>query len=159
MQAMSSTSPTLSPLLLSLAGRVGHAFEVQTMIAGFGCHARGVELAAFDARSAQAIVKSKRSHTVDFRVAHGKLLVKCSCPAESMGVHPCKHTWAALLEIDKQGGLADLRTKRGSLVIEREVDASAVEAPRSERRPKASDKAAVKPNAKKVAAKKKKARR
>jgi hypothetical protein len=122
MQALSSPSPVrLSPLLLSIAGRVGHAFEVQTMIAGFACHARGVELSAFDGKSAHAIVKSKRAHTVDFRISNGKLLVKCSCPAESMGVHPCKHTWAALLEIDKQGGLADLRTKRGALVLEREA--------------------------------------
>lgn len=90
------------------------------MIAGFACHARGVELSAFDGKSAHAIVKSKRAHTVDFRISSGKLLVRCSCPAESMGVHPCKHTWAALLEIDKQGGLADLRTRRGALVLERE---------------------------------------
>src|SRR5262249_7956305 len=119
-QAMSSTSRVsreLSPLLLSIAGRVGHAFEVQTMIAGFACHARGVEISSFDGKSAHAVVKSKRSHTVDFRVATGKLLVKCSCPAESMGIHPCKHTWAALLEIDKQGALADLRMKRGPVVL------------------------------------------
>jgi hypothetical protein len=124
MQALSSTSSVrLSPLLLSIAGRVGHAFEVQTMIAGFACHARGGELSAFDGKSAHAIVKSKRAHTVDFRISNGKLLVKCTCPAESMGVHPCKHTWAALLEIDKQGGLAELRTKRGALVLERIVEA------------------------------------
>lgn len=120
------------------------------MIAGFGCHARGVELAAFDAKSARAIVKSKRTHTVDFRIANGKLLVKCSCPAESMGVHPCKHTWAALLEIDKQGGLADLRTKRGPLVLERVVETE--EPPKSERKPKKKVAAAAKrPSEKKKA--------
>lgn len=105
------------------------------MIAGFTCHARGVAIEAADARRARAIVKSQRPHTVDFRVVNGKLFVKCSCPAESMGVRACKHTWAALLEIDKQGALGELRTKRGPVVLERELDApakAAAAAPESE---------------------------
>ena len=152
----SSPVSNLSPLLLSIAGRVGHAFEVQTMIAGFACHARGVELESADAKTARAIVKSKRAHTVDFRVAGGRLLVKCSCPAESMGVLPCKHTWAALLEIDKHGALGDLRTKRGPVVLEREIER---EPPKSERKAKAAPPPARPARAKKKAASaKKKAR-
>ena len=116
---------SLAPSLLSIAGRVGHVFEIQTMLAGFGCHARGVSLEGGDGRSAHATVKGKRSYTVNFRVADAKLLVKCSCPAESMGVTPCKHAWAALLEIDRQGALADLRTNRGMLTLEREIESEA----------------------------------
>lgn len=90
------------------------------MIAGFTCHGRGVELTVSDRRSARALVKSKRAHTVELRVDHGKLLVRCTCPAESMGVQACKHVWAALLEVDRQGGLADLRTRRSPVALELE---------------------------------------
>lgn len=131
------------------------------MLAGFGCHARGVELVNGDDRSAQASVRGKRSHTVDFRVADGKLLVKCSCPAESMGVVPCKHAWAALLEIDRQGALASLRTKRGLLALEREMEIA--EPPRAKAAPPKTPARATRalragPAAKKTAATKKKAR-
>ena len=44
----------MKPLLISLAGRVGHAFEVVTMIAGFGVHARGVTLTASGEKTAMA---------------------------------------------------------------------------------------------------------
>lgn len=87
------------------------------MIAGFACHARGVEIEAADAKSARAVVKSKRVHTVDLRAKDGTLAAQCSCPADEMGTFPCKHVWAALLEIDKLGGLADLRAKRGPLTV------------------------------------------
>lgn len=114
------------------------------MLAGFTCHARGVALESSDAKGARAIVKSKRAHTVDLRVANGKLLVKCSCPAESMGVHPCQHAWAALLEIDKQGGLAELRTKRGPMALECVSDEAA---PKPERKPERTPKPASRPRA------------
>lgn len=95
---------------VSLTGRAGHAFAVNTMLQGYGCHTRGVEVTQSSAAHAKARVKSKRTHDVDLRAKDGALLVHCSCPARSMGVDFCRHAWATLLEIDRLGGLEDLRT-------------------------------------------------
>jgi hypothetical protein len=102
-----------------LFSRVGHAFDIPTMIAGFGCHQKGVTLEAVSAGSARVLVKSQKKHTVELKIARGKLLWSCSCPAESMGKPVCQHTWAALLEVDKQGALAELRNARTHMPLER----------------------------------------
>lgn len=109
----SSSSPTGS-----IAGRAGHRFEVHTMLQGFACHARGVEIVETGPAHVRARVRSKRTHEVELRADGGRLLVGCSCPARSMGIAACKHAWAALLEVDRQGGLEDLRGMRGVLPVE-----------------------------------------
>ena len=103
---------------LSIAGRAGHAFTPHAMMQGFACHARGVELPASGPSRVHARVRSKRVHDVHLRAERGKLLVACSCPARSFGLDVCKHVWAALLEVDRHDGLADLRGSRGALVVE-----------------------------------------
>ena len=116
----SSTSPSSRPCSVahsSLAGRAGHAFTPQAMLQGFACHARGVELTLSTSR-AHARIRSKRTHDVHLRADRGRLLVACSCPARSLGLEVCKHTWAALLEVDRQQGLTDLRRSRGLLSVE-----------------------------------------
>lgn len=116
MVAMSLASS--APLTEPIAGRAGHRFEVHTMLQGFACHARGVEILETGPAHVRARVRSKRTHEVDLRAAGGRLLIGCSCPARSMGVAACKHAWAALLEVDRQGGLEDLRGMRGVLHVE-----------------------------------------
>ena len=116
----SSSSPSPSPCppsALSIAGRAGHAFTPHAMMQGFTCHARGVELAASTPGRAHARVRSKRLHDVLLRVEDGRLVVACTCPARSFGLDVCKHAWAALLEVDRQDGLSDLRKTRGPLVV------------------------------------------
>ncbi len=88
------------------------------MLQGFACHARGVELRDANGTRVHARVRSKRLHDVELRAKEGRLLVACSCPAQSMGLEVCKHAWAALLEVDRQGALEDLRVRRGSVVVE-----------------------------------------
>ncbi len=151
-----SLQPTPSPTsALSIAGRAGHAFTPQAMLQGFVCHARGVELAASGPSRVHARVRSKRVHDVHLRAEKGKLLVACSCPARSFGIDVCKHAWAALLEVDRQDALADLRKSRGPLVVEpsppppaapvsRDVVGEKVETKPSAARPKAIVKAAAK---------------
>lgn len=97
--------------------RAGPAFTIETMLQGFAAHARGVELTTIERTHVAARVKSKRTHDVDLRVDEGRLLVRCSCPAQSYGLEVCKHTWAALLEVDRRGGLEDLRGVPGTLKI------------------------------------------
>ncbi len=102
----------------SISGRAGHAFTVHTMIEGFACHARGVELTKRESRHAEARVRGKRLHDValDVQIDKGRLAVTCSCAAESMGI-VCKHAWAALLEVDREGGLEDVASIRGVLPV------------------------------------------
>lgn len=102
----------------SISGRAGHAFTVHTMIEGFACHARGVELTKRESRHAEARVRGKRLHDValDVQIDKGRLTVTCSCAAESMGI-VCKHAWAALLEVDREGGLEDVASIRGVLPV------------------------------------------
>jgi hypothetical protein len=108
-------TPTSS---LSIAGRAGHAFTPHAMMQGFACHARGVELPTSGPSRVHARVRSKRVHDVHLRAERGKLVVACSSPARSFGLEVCKHVWAALLEVDRHDGLADLRGSRGPLVVE-----------------------------------------
>jgi hypothetical protein len=95
------------------------------MMQGFVCHARGVELPVCGASRVHARVRSKRVHDVHLLAERGRLLVACSCPAQSLGVDACKHAWAALLEVDRQDGLKDVRDIKGFLVVE----AASVEPP------------------------------
>jgi uncharacterized Zn finger protein len=88
------------------------------MVQGFACHARGVELCETTATHVRARVRSKRLHDVDLRATAGRLVIGCSCPARSFGLDVCKHAWAALLEIDRKGGLEDLRAGPGVLPVD-----------------------------------------
>jgi hypothetical protein len=158
-----SLQPTPSPTsALSIAGRAGHAFTPQAMLQGFVCQTRGVELVASGPSRVHARVRSKRVHDVHLRAEHGKLLVACSCPARSFGIDVCKHAWAALLEVDRQDALADLRKSRGPLIVEpsppppaapvaRDGAHEKVETKPSAARPKAIVKAAAKAATEKTA--------
>jgi uncharacterized Zn finger protein len=112
-----SVASSASSLAGSIAGRAGHGFEVHTMLRGFACHARGVEILETGPAHVRARVRSKRTYEVDLRAEGGRLLIGCTCPARSMEVAACKHAWAALLEVDRQGGLEDLRGVRGVLPV------------------------------------------
>lgn len=112
-----TTSPSPLAAAASITDRAGHAFTARAMLDGFACHARGVELSSSSATRVQARVRSKRTHDVELRAEHGALLVGCSCPARSLGLEVCKHAWAVLLEVDRQGGLDALRGARDLLRV------------------------------------------
>jgi hypothetical protein len=123
MIASSSVSPmslslTAPAAPMSLAGRAGYKFEPPTMLQGFACHGRGVELCEATPKHVRARVRSKRVHDVDLHARGGRLVVGCSCPARSFGQTVCKHVWAALLEVDRQGGLEDLHAVKGMLPVD-----------------------------------------
>jgi hypothetical protein len=113
-------SSTLPPSIISISGRAGHAFEPHTMVQGYACHSRGVEIKRSTSARVEARVRSKRAYDVEL-VAESepeRLVAACSCPARTMGMRVCKHVWAALLEVDRCGGLDDLRKKRGKLAVD-----------------------------------------
>lgn len=123
-------APVLASSSVSIAGRAGHAFTPHAMLQGFSCHAKGVELAAVSSTRVTARVRSKRLYEVTLRVAADRLVVACSCPARSLGLDVCKHAWAALLEIDRQGALPHLRDSRSALRISAEtIDPKSVAEP------------------------------
>ena len=144
----------LPSLSISLAGRVGHLFDPQTILQGFVCHTKGVELTSRGNARIDARVKGKRTHAVALASLDGALSVACSCPAKSYGQSYCKHLWAALLEVDRHGGLDDLRTTRAPLDVIASVASEASdpaatnepvpEAPSAPKKPAAKTKAASK---------------
>lgn len=137
------------PVTISLAGRVGQHFDPHTMIAGFQCHTRGVELSSAGRDRIDARVRGKRTRDVVLSVrADGALAVTCSCPAQSYGQTHCKHVWAALLEIDRQGAFEELRGTR------RALDLVAADAVANANAPAAKKKTAAAVKKKKAAAKK-----
>jgi hypothetical protein len=87
------------------------------MVHGFSCHARGVEIRETGRERVRARVRSKRVHDIELRAENGRLVIACSCPARSLGVVGCQHAWAALLEIDRHGGLDALRMIPGPLEV------------------------------------------
>jgi len=108
----------MKPLLIIIAGRVGHSFEVKTMIKGFGVHARGMTVTASGEKSAtvETAPLRGRSFIVTFRAGKVGLIAGCSC-STPQAERPCRHMWAALLEIDKQGGLTAFRMRRGPITL------------------------------------------
>lgn len=119
----------VSSFPLSIAGRAGHKFTPPTMVQGFVCHARGVEIQQSSRTRVVARVRSKRVYDVDLRAVDGRLVVGCKCPARSFGLDVCKHAWAALLEVDRKGGLEALREEVGTLTVEAAPSDDAVASP------------------------------
>lgn len=140
---------TLSVSSVSVAGRAGHAFTPQAMLKGFECHKRGVELEDPKKDRVLAHVKAPKAYDVDLRIANGRLLIQCTCPSEAMTPAPCKHAWAALLEVDRQGAFDELRERRGHLKVQTlgATTSSAQKAPAAKAPPK---KVSTKVAAKKV---------
>lgn len=140
---------TLAVSAVSVAGRAGHAFTPNAMLKGFECHKRGVELDDPKKDRVRAHVRSQKPYDVDLRITNNnRLVIQCTCPAESMTPDPCKHAWAALLEIDRQGAFAELREKRGPLKVET-LAATPPEPPRAPSVASAKKKVAAKKKVKK----------
>lgn len=145
---------------ISLAGRVGHLFDPQTILQGFVCHTKGVELTSHGKARIDARVKGKRTHAVALASLDGALSVACSCPAKSYGQSYCKHLWAALLEVDRHGGLDELRTTRAPLdVIPSQASASASASEPTPGAPPAAANAAAKKTPEAESKKRKKAKK
>lgn len=66
----------------------------------------------------EADVKGKRVQHVRLRVhADGRLASGCTCAAKLLGPAACRHVWATLLEIDRQGALDGLRRTQRALAL------------------------------------------
>lgn len=121
--ATRATRPT------SIADRVARAFPPLACVRGFRYFARRrVELSNVSERALDAEVKGKRMQHVKLRVEDGRLAAACSCAAKVLGPATCRHVWATLLEIDRQGAFANLRGTQRVLAL------GALDGPRPKRK-------------------------
>jgi|SRR5579871_65438 len=94
-------------LLMPLASRLAFQFDKHTQLRGAGLfHNRSVRVSQESPRRLKALVIGGDPYWVEITHEDGRLLVSCECPYfEEYG--SCKHLWAALLEADRRGALAE----------------------------------------------------
>src|SRR5262249_39698398 len=106
-------------MTMLIADRAGKAFPIHAHTQGFARWKSGaVTIEEESASSVVAKVRGQRTRNVVLRLAAGALLVGCTCPARTLDLPGCKHAWAALLEVDRRGALASLRTTRAPLRVD-----------------------------------------
>lgn len=128
--ALPPTPPPL-PKRASLADRVARAFPPLACVRGFRYFARRrVDLANVSESGLDAEVKGQRVQHVRLRIQDGRLASGCTCAAKVLGPAACRHVWATLLEIDRQGAFDALRGTQRALAL------TALDAPLKPRRKK-----------------------
>lgn len=124
----------LPPKRPSIADRVARAFPPLACVRGYRYFAKGrVDLACVSEAGLDAEVKGQRVQHVTLRVLDGRLASGCSCAAKVLGPAACRHVWATLLEIDRQGALDGLRGSQRALAL------TALDAPLPRRLPAPAD--------------------
>jgi hypothetical protein len=125
----------LPPKRPSIADRVARAFPPLACVRGYRYFARGrVNLASVSEAGLDAEVKGQRVQHVRLRVEDGRLASGCSCAPKVLGPAACRHVWATLLEIDRQGALDGLRGSQRALALTA-LDAPASKPPRTTKPP------------------------
>jgi hypothetical protein len=115
----------------SIADRVARAFPPLACVRGYRYFAKGrVDLAGVSEAGLDAEVKGQRVQRVRLRVEEGRLASGCSCAPKILGPAACRHVWATLLEIDRQGALDGLRGSQRALALAA-LDAPAAKPPRT----------------------------
>jgi len=110
--------PPLAARRVSIADRLSRAFPPLACVRGFRYFARRrVELSQVSEKQLDAEVKGKRTQHVRLRVEEGRVAAACTCAAKVLGPATCRHVWATLLEVDRQGVLASLRNTQRPLAI------------------------------------------
>ncbi|MGD1095831.1 MAG: DEAD/DEAH box helicase [Bryobacteraceae bacterium] len=92
---------------MPLASRLAFQFEKGVQIRGVGLfQSRAVRVSEQSPRHLNAVVMGGKPYQVEISHDDGRLLVFCECPYfEEYG--QCKHLWAAVLEADSRGALAE----------------------------------------------------
>jgi uncharacterized Zn finger protein len=110
--------PPPLPKRASVADRVARAFPPLACVRGFRYFARRrVELANVSELGLDADVKGQRVQHVRLRIQDGRLASGCTCAAKVLGPAACRHVWATLLEIDRQGAFDTLRVTQRALTL------------------------------------------
>jgi hypothetical protein len=92
---------------MPLASRLAFQFEKRVQVRGVGLFQnRAVRVSEASPRHLNALVLGGSPYQVEISHDDGRLLVFCECPYFTE-YGQCKHLWAALLEADRRGALAD----------------------------------------------------
>jgi uncharacterized Zn finger protein len=107
------------PKRTSVADRVARAFPPLACVRGYRYFARRrVALANVSETGLDADVRGQRVQHVRLRVhSDGRLASGCTCAAKILGPAACRHVWATLLEIDRQGAFDGLRGTQRALAL------------------------------------------
>jgi hypothetical protein len=125
---------------VSIADRLSRAFPPLACVRGFRYFARQrVVLSLISEKEIDAEVKGTRIQHVRLRVEAGCVAAACTCAAKLLDPPTCRHVWATLLEVDRQGALSSLRTTQRPLAI------GMLDGPRSKQAKPAKPKPEVKP--------------
>src|SRR5277367_680127 len=108
---------------MPLASRLSFQFEQRVQAKGFGLFRdRAVRVTEENSSQLLAIVTGGRPYDVRVTYDHDRLLVSCECPYFA-DFGRCKHLWAAILEADRRGALAEaLQARYLKLEDESELD-------------------------------------
>src|SRR5580698_1000811 len=92
---------------MPLASRLAFQFDKRLQVRGAGLfQSRAVRVSEESPRHLNALVMGGNPYQVEISHDAGRLLVFCECPYFAE-YGQCKHIWAAILEADRRGALAD----------------------------------------------------
>ena len=117
---MTIPSPSMPPAtrIPGLADRAAHAFAPQACILGYTIFRKErLEVEDLGAARARLAGKGAKARRVEVRAAGEALEASCSCAPEALPMAPCRHLWAALLELDRREAFPAVRGCRGKLVV------------------------------------------
>jgi superfamily II DNA or RNA helicase len=106
---------------MTLAAKLAFQFEKKIQFRGQELYAqRAVKVVEASPIHLVAEVRGSRLYDVDLNYDEGALIVGCDCPYYA-DQGPCKHIWAAILEADRRGSLAEARNSK-HLQLEDDLD-------------------------------------
>jgi uncharacterized Zn finger protein len=112
-------APAPAPKRVSVADRVARAFPPLACVRGYRYFARRrVALANVSETGLDADVRGQRVQHVRLRVQpDGRIASGCTCAAKTLGPAACRHVWATLLEVDREGAFDGLRDTQRPLAL------------------------------------------
>ena len=117
---------------MTLAAKLAFQFDKKIQIRGQELYQQqAVKLVDASPSHFNAEVRGGHLYDVALSYADGSLVVGCEC-AYYIDQGPCKHIWAAVLEADRRGSLADARNSNALQLVDDldlDVDLDAVDGP------------------------------
>lgn len=114
--ASSSSSARFAPARLS--ERAARAFSPRACLEGYALFVKSaVVVDRLQDGKAIVTVQGKRSRVVELRAESEELHASCTCIPSTLPLAPCRHLWAALLELDRRDAFPALQGTRGRVTI------------------------------------------
>ncbi len=102
-----------------LSERAAPTFSPQACLGGYVLFAKGgVTVDVLARERAVVTVRGKRSRIVEVSVGEAHVRASCTCSPSTAPFAPCRHVWAALLELDRREAFPALLATRGRVRVE-----------------------------------------